>query len=153
MSNSQTMPAVSLVAVPGRISKMLEAARKFEDQGFTGIYCPSLGDCLGLCQAIAQTTNEIAIGTSIMPIYFRHPVDLARTAAFIHELSNGRFRLGLGVSHGPVYNRFKLSVGKPLADMRGYVADVRAAEKEVGPAKKQSDFFIGDMIPTVIDDD
>ena len=31
---------------------------------------------------------------------FPQPEDLAATAAFIHEISNGRFRLGIGVTHG-----------------------------------------------------
>jgi alkanesulfonate monooxygenase SsuD/methylene tetrahydromethanopterin reductase-like flavin-dependent oxidoreductase (luciferase family) len=33
------------------------------------------------------------------------PQDFAQTAAFIHEVSNGRFRFGVGVSHGPTHAR------------------------------------------------
>lgn len=187
------MPALSLAAVPTRRSKTLEIATEAEKRGFTGIFCPSLGDPMALCQSLAHVTNEIEFGTSIQPIYYRHPVEMARTAAFIHEISNGRFRLGLGVSHGPMYKRHGLTVGKPLADMRDYVATMREAVKEVGAlppitlatlrnkmldlaleisegavwangsrshmpeqlktASQKSDFFIGDMIPTTIDDD
>ena len=35
----------------------------------------------------------------------RHPVEVAVTAGHIHEVSGGRFRLGLGVSHEPAMSR------------------------------------------------
>ena len=62
------MPAMSLAAVPGRRKATLEVAREVERRGFTGIYCPSLGDGIALCEAIAFVTNEIRFGTSISPI-------------------------------------------------------------------------------------
>src|SRR5438874_12371265 len=101
------LPALSLAAVPGRRAKTLELAREIEARGFTGIYCPSLGDGLGLCEALALTTKSIRFGTSIANIYARHPYDYAATAAFIHEVSGGRFRFGAGVSHGPTNERLE----------------------------------------------
>ena len=41
-------PAVSLAAAAGRRKATLEVARRFEKEGFGGIYCPSFGDGLGL---------------------------------------------------------------------------------------------------------
>jgi len=123
------LPAVSLAAVPGRRKAILDLAREIEARGFAGIYCPSLGDCMALCEALALVTNEIAFGTSIAPIYARNPLDFAATAAFIHELSGGRFRFGIGVSHGPTHARLGVSVGKPLADTRAFVEAYRAAER------------------------
>jgi alkanesulfonate monooxygenase SsuD/methylene tetrahydromethanopterin reductase-like flavin-dependent oxidoreductase (luciferase family) len=85
-------PAVSLAAVAGRRQATLELAQRFEQERFSGIYCPSFGDGMGLCAALALTTHEIPFGTSIANIYTRHPSDYAQTAALIHELSQGRFR-------------------------------------------------------------
>lgn len=127
------MPAVAMVAVPGRRKKMLDIAREIEAKGFSGIFAPSFGDCIGLCQAIGSVTNRVEFGTAIQPIYFREPAELARSASFIHELSDGRFRLGIGVSHGPVHKMMNLTVGKPLSDTREYVAAMRAAEAQTGP--------------------
>ncbi|MFT5530894.1 MAG: alkanesulfonate monooxygenase SsuD [Candidatus Poriferisodalaceae bacterium] len=188
------MPAISLAAVRGRRQQTLEAAAEIERRGFSGIFCPSLGDCVALSQGIASATNEIVFGTSVQPIYFRNPEDLAATAAFIHEISNGRFRLGIGVTHGPVHQRLGITPGKPLGDMRDYVAAMQAAAEfhgELPPIvlatlrrkmvelsveissgavwanasrndfhnsvadipDNTDDFFIGNMIPTVIDPD
>ena len=59
------LPAVSLAAVPGRRRAVLELAQEIERQGFAGIYCPSVGDCVALCQALAHTTRRIPFATSI----------------------------------------------------------------------------------------
>ena len=47
------MPAVSLAAVPRRRKATLEIAREIEARGFSGVYCASFGDGLGLCLALA----------------------------------------------------------------------------------------------------
>jgi len=125
------MPAVSLAAVPGRRARTIELAAEIERRGFTGIWCPSFGDPMSLCLSMAHATDEITLATSIEPIYFREPHDLAAAAAYLHEISEGRFRLGLGVSHGPVHERLGLQVGPPLTDMREYVTALAAAG---GPA-------------------
>lgn len=192
------MPAIGLAASPGRRLQAIELAREAERRGFSGIYCATAGgvDCVAFCQAIAQATHTIPMGTTIQPIYFRLPAELARGAAFIHEVSGGRFRLGVGVTHGPVHAAHGVTPGKPLVDMRAYVAAMRAAEPSTGPlppivlaslrskmlalaveiadgavwacssraympdqlkqvpqAKRDGGFFLGDMAPTVIDED
>lgn len=190
-------PAVSLAAAAGRRKATLELAQRLEQEGFSGIYCPSFGDGMGLCEALAMVTHEIPFGTSIANIYTRHPYDYAQAAALIHELSQGRFRFGIGISHGPTYERLNLQVGKPLSDIRTFVDNLRAGAQQAGelppivlatlrrkmaqlsaeiaqgavwanaarshmaqslshlPAAQRNDpgFFIGNMIPTCIDDD
>ena len=123
------LPAVSLAAVPGRRLKTLAIAEEIERRGFPGIYGPSLGDNLSLCLAIALRTRRIEFGTSITPIYSRHVNEYAAAASFIHETSGGRFRFGVGVSHEPALKRLGLSGGKPLSDIREFVADLRAVPR------------------------
>jgi alkanesulfonate monooxygenase SsuD/methylene tetrahydromethanopterin reductase-like flavin-dependent oxidoreductase (luciferase family) len=189
------MPALSLAASPGKRQIVIDAAVEAERLGFTGVFCPSFGDALGLSLSIADATTTLEIGTSIQPIYFQHPVQLASQAAHLHETSKGRFRLGIGVSHAPVLDRMKVERATPLSDMRAYVAAMRGAEKQVGalppivlatmrqkmldlaievadgavwanaarsampsqlisiPADRKNTFFVGDMLPTVIDED
>lgn len=166
-----------------------------ERRGFSGLACPSLGATLGLCVSLAHVTHSIRYWTSIQPIYYSHPVESGNTAAHIHEISAGRFALGLGVSHGPVTQRLGVETGKPLSDVRAYVAAMRANERfsgelppiylaalrdkmlnvalEIGqgaiwanaslrhmstqltiiPTERRSDFFVANMVPTVVSDD
>jgi alkanesulfonate monooxygenase SsuD/methylene tetrahydromethanopterin reductase-like flavin-dependent oxidoreductase (luciferase family) len=184
------MPALSLAAVPGRRIRTIEVAAEIERRGFSGIFGPSFSDVMSLCLSVAHSTETVAIGTSIQPIYTRHPADLAQAASYLAEISEGRFHLGLGVSHGAMNDRLGVATGKPLSDMRDYVA---AVQSSIGTAPKPKivlatlrdkmlalaveiadgavwangarshmskqlvsvpdDFFVGCMIPTVIDDD
>ena len=63
------LPAVALAAVPGRRRKTLDLAREIEQRGFAGIYCASFGDAMGLCEALALTTERIPFGTAIANLY------------------------------------------------------------------------------------
>ncbi len=171
-------------------------AVEIEANGFSGIYCPSFGDAMGLCLSIAHSTSTIRFGTSIQPIYLQHPAALATSASYLHEVADGRFRLGVGVTHGPVIKRLGVETGKPLADMREYVGTMRTAAEQMGglppvdlatlrdkmvglaveigdgavwanasrsrmahslslvPDDRLTDGFqVGNMIPTVVDDD
>lgn len=190
------MPSVSLAATPGKRLRTIAMAAEIEAHGFTGVYCPSFGDALGLCLSIAHTTDTLRVGTSIQPIYLQHPASLATSATYLHEVSGGRFRLGIGVTHGPVVKRLGVETGKPLSDMREFATTMRSAAERMGelppvdlaalrdrmvglavevgdgavwanasrsrmshslshvPDDRLADGFrIGNMIPTVIDDD
>ena len=127
------LPALSLIAVPGRRIRTIDIAIEIERRGFPELWCPSYGDPMAVCQAVLAKTSTLVVATSIQPIYLRNPVELAQHAAFLHEVSGGRFRLGIGVSHGPALARWGVTPGKPLADMRAYVAAMRKAEAATGP--------------------
>jgi alkanesulfonate monooxygenase SsuD/methylene tetrahydromethanopterin reductase-like flavin-dependent oxidoreductase (luciferase family) len=131
-SNAESRPAVSLVASATRRSNVLQLAGEAERRGFTHVACPSLGAAMPLCTSLAHTTSTLRYFTSIQPIYLSHPVEAANTAAHIHEISGGRFAFGIGVSHGPVVKRLGVTTGKPLSDIREYVAAMRANEKFSG---------------------
>jgi alkanesulfonate monooxygenase SsuD/methylene tetrahydromethanopterin reductase-like flavin-dependent oxidoreductase (luciferase family) len=128
----QQMPAVSLAAVPGRRRTTLEAAREIERRGFAGIYAPSVFSNMSLCEALCHVTEKITFATSIAPIYARTVGDFAQSAAFMHEVSGGRFRLGIGVSHAPAHVRMGVTPGKPLSDIRAFVDKLRATQG-IGP--------------------
>jgi alkanesulfonate monooxygenase SsuD/methylene tetrahydromethanopterin reductase-like flavin-dependent oxidoreductase (luciferase family) len=186
------MPALSLVAMPGRRLKTLELATEMEARGFQGIFGPSFGDVLSLCLSVGHVTERIPFGSAIQPIYSRPAADLAATASYLAEVSGGRFHLGLGVSHGPMHERLGVQVGRPLADTRSYVETIKAVigdaprppivlatlrSKMLQLAVEIADgavwangsrsylpgqlraagvpdgFFVGNMVPTVIDDD
>lgn len=123
-------PALSLAAVPGRRKATIELAQEIERRGYQGIYMPSFGDAMGLGIALALETERIPFGTTVQPIYLRQPSDFASQASFIHEVSGGRFWFGVGVTHGPVHQRLGITPGKPLADIRRFVEQVRTASKQ-----------------------
>jgi alkanesulfonate monooxygenase SsuD/methylene tetrahydromethanopterin reductase-like flavin-dependent oxidoreductase (luciferase family) len=122
------LPAISLVAVPGRRRHTIEIARDIERRGFSGIYTPSMYGNMSQCEAMAWNTERIPFGTAIAPIYARTVLDFAQSAAFMHEVSGGRFRFGIGVAHATGHQRMGVTVGKPLADTRSFVERLRAQQ-------------------------
>ena len=75
----------------------LEKARKAEDIGYSTIFMPDhFGDQLGPVPAlmtIAENSN-LRIGTLVLDNDYKHPVVLAKEAATIDLLSEGRLELG-----------------------------------------------------------
>jgi alkanesulfonate monooxygenase SsuD/methylene tetrahydromethanopterin reductase-like flavin-dependent oxidoreductase (luciferase family) len=124
----QTLPALSLVAVPGRRQTTLELAREVERRGFAGIYVPSIFGNMAQCTALAQATERLRFATAIAPIYARTVEDFAHGAAYVHEISGGRFAFGIGVAHAPSHIRMGVTPGKPLGDIRAFVAKLRSYE-------------------------
>jgi len=122
------LPAISLVAVPGRRRLTIDLAREIERRGFAGIFSPSMFGNMSLCEALSWNTERMNFGTAIAPIYARTVGDFAQSAAFMHEISGGRFRLGIGVAHGPSHVRMGVTPGKPLGDTRSFVERFRAQE-------------------------
>ncbi len=132
------LPAVSLAAVPGRRRQTVEIAREIERRGFDAIFCPSLFASISLCEALAWNTERLLFGPMIAPIYARAATDFAQTCAFLHEVSGGRFRFGIGVAHAPSHARMGVTPGKPLADTRAFVERLRAQQG------------IGDLPPVIL---
>src|SRR5271166_3978314 len=122
----QPLPAISLVSVPGRRRQTLEIAHEVERRGFAGIYVPSRFGNMAQCTALALATEQIPFGTAIAPIYSQTAEDFAMGAAYLHEVSGGRFRFGIGVAHGPTHRRLGISPGKPLSDPRAFVEKVKS---------------------------
>ena len=124
----ESLPALSLVAVPGRRALTLEVAREAERRGFSGLYVPSIFGNMAQSTALALSTERITFGTAIAPIYARTVEDFAHSACYIHEISGGRFRFGIGVAHSPSHIRMGVTPGTPLGDIRAFVAKFRSYE-------------------------
>ncbi|BFO20142.1 hypothetical protein SHKM778_65300 [Streptomyces sp. KM77-8] len=77
---------------------------------------------------VAAQTRRIDVGSAIFQIPARQPAMTAMTAATLDSLSQGRFRLGLGVS-GPQVSEgwYGVKFDKPLARTREYVEIIRKA--------------------------
>jgi alkanesulfonate monooxygenase SsuD/methylene tetrahydromethanopterin reductase-like flavin-dependent oxidoreductase (luciferase family) len=126
------MPALSTIGVPGKRASILELAEEADRRGFAGVASPGIHGNLALCGSLAHVTRSIPFWSSIQPIYHSHPAEVAVTAGHLTEVSGGRFRLGLGVSHEPAMHRLGIATGRPLADIEAYVTAVRAAEQQAG---------------------
>jgi F420-dependent oxidoreductase-like protein len=107
-----------------------ELARMSERLGYDSVWVThGLGrDSFLVLAAYGAATSHIGLGNGVVPIYPRHPVAMAQAALTLNEMTAGRFRLGIGVSHASsMEDMLGLRVVEPLAAMREYVAVLRGA--------------------------
>ena len=70
--------------------------------------------------------------TAIAPIYAQSVDEFAQNAAYIHEVSGGRFQFGIGIAHAPSYAGWEARPGKPLGDTRAFIEKFKA-QTQYGP--------------------
>ncbi len=148
-----TSSDVSKLPIRGRVGLVIEARDvatainrilEAEHAGVPQVWMTqSVGmlDTLTLFAAAAAHTTQIRLGTSIVPIYPRHPLVMAQQAVTVNALAPGRLRLGVGTSHRHVMeNMYGLSMSSPLAYLREYVEVMRQLLWE-GRVDHQGTFF------------
>lgn len=117
--------------IPGRdLASAVALVRRAEALGYDSVWVThGLGrDSFLVLQAYGTVTSRIGLGNGVVPIYPRHPVAMAQAALTLSELTGGRFRLGIGVSHRvSMEQALGLPLAQPLAAMREYVAVLRGA--------------------------
>jgi F420-dependent oxidoreductase-like protein len=114
----------------GRGTDDLETVREAERLGFSVVWAAEAygSDAVSVLSWLAAKTSTIDIGSAVLQIPARTPTMTAMTAATLDTLSEGRFRLGLGVSGPQVSEGWHgVRFAKPLARTREYVDIVNLA--------------------------
>jgi len=129
---------LGLAVIPGvgwRANEIQTIAREAEDAGFDAIFAAEVNnDVMATAQLMGTATRRIQVGTWIANIYVRHSYACAQGAALIADATEGRFVLGLGVSHPPVNKALGIEMGDAPSVLRRYVTAVRSWLKGEGPA-------------------
>ncbi|HEU4369846.1 MAG TPA: LLM class flavin-dependent oxidoreductase [Methylomirabilota bacterium] len=108
----------------------VDLARLAESLGYDSVWVThGLGrDSFLVLAAYGAATTRLGLGNGVVPVYPRHPVAMAQAALTLAEVTGGRFRLGIGVSHrASMEAMLGLTIVEPLAVMREYVAVLRGA--------------------------
>ena len=113
-----------------------------EKNGFDAVWVPEGGgrDSLTSLATIAMKTSTVKLGTGILPIFARTPINTAMGAAGMAAIADGRFMLGLGVGHAPtVESRDGIPFKQPMTRMRETIQIVKAllAGEEINFTGKQ----------------
>lgn len=116
------------VAAQSGIDSLVSYTQQAERAGYEHVWIPETWgrDAVTSLALLAERTESVTLGASIFPVYSRSPTLLGQTAATLHEVSEGRFRLGIGPSgpaviegwHGETFDR-------PLRRTREYVEIIK----------------------------
>jgi len=116
------------VAAQPSVDTLVEQAQRAEELGYNRVWLPETWgrDAVTTLTSIVHGTDDVGIGTSIMPVYSRSAALIGQTAATLQEVSDGRFRLGLGPS-GPIVieNWHGKEFGNPLRYTRETIEVVK----------------------------
>jgi alkanesulfonate monooxygenase SsuD/methylene tetrahydromethanopterin reductase-like flavin-dependent oxidoreductase (luciferase family) len=124
------MRLAAYISPGGDLSAGVSLARLAEGLEYESVWVThGLGrDSFLVLAAYAAATTRLGLGNGVVPVYPRHPVAMAQAALTLAEVSGGRFRLGIGVSHrASMEAMLGLAVLEPLSVMREYVAVLRGA--------------------------
>jgi coenzyme F420-dependent oxidoreductase len=112
------------VAAADRIEDLLEYGTLADERGYDHVWISETWgrDLVTVLAVLAERTDDVGLGTSIMPTFSRTPALVGQTAATLHELSGGRFRLGLGPSGPKVIEQWHgMDYERPLRRTREYL--------------------------------
>ena len=107
------------------LDELVSQAKELESRGFPTMWIPNVfgPDAVTAAAVVGRETSRIELGTAVVPTYPRHPTALAQQALTASAACNGRFCLGIGLSHPPVIEQmFGLSYTRRAAHMREYMA-------------------------------
>ncbi len=120
-------------------SAAAEFAGRIEALGYSTIWLPEVvgRDPFAHIAFLATQTKSLGFATGIASIHHRLPGMMKQAANTVAEQSDGRFILGIGVSHQPFVEGFrKVSYDKPLTTMRNYLEAMDASPfMASGPAE------------------
>lgn len=121
----------------------VERAVEAERLGFTSVWTAEAwgSDAFTPLAYLAAHTSKVQLGTGVVQLAARTPTATAMSAITLDYLSNGRVRLGLGVS-GPqvVEGWYGRPSNKPLARTREYVEIIRQVVAREEPLNFQGEF-------------
>jgi probable F420-dependent oxidoreductase len=83
------------------MNEWVKSVKLYETLGYDTLFqCDhfdkTIYDPIAMLASAAVTTEKLHIGTLVFDVDYRHPVVLAKAAATLHLLSNGRYEFGIG---------------------------------------------------------
>lgn len=127
-----------------------EAVAELDQLGFGGLFVPGgLGsDILATIGRLLGHSRDLVIAAGIVNIWTNEPEQVARERARIESAHPNRLLVGLGSSHASLVGEISGGRhGRPLAEMRGYLDRLAAAD----PPVPRDSLFLGALGPRMLE--
>jgi probable F420-dependent oxidoreductase len=134
-------------------SATADFARKAEKLGYGALWIPEAVGREPFPHAayLLSKTEKLVLATGIANIYARDPMTMMAAAKTVAELSDGRFLLGIGVSHQPLVTGLRgHSYDKPYTYMREYLAKMKSALYRAAAPKEDPPIVLAALHPKML---
>lgn len=110
---------------PDELRNLRDQIARAADDGFSSAWLSNIFglDALTALAVAGSQVPGIELGTSVVPVYPRHPAALAQQALTVNAALAGRLALGVGLSHKVVIeDMYGYSFDRPARYMREYLS-------------------------------
>jgi probable F420-dependent oxidoreductase len=134
------------------VRETLGFANKIEQHGYKVLWIPEGPgrDPFAHSAYLLSHTGSLAIATGIANIWARDAMAMASAARTVAEIAEGRFILGIGVSHKPVIANRGHTYDKPYSYMKQYLPQLKEALKKPDRIKNQIPLLIAALHPKML---
>ena len=130
-----------------------EFAQRIEELGYSMLWIPETTgrDPFAHIAYLASVTENLHFATGIANIYHRLPGVTRQASATLAEQSNGRFLLGLGISHAPLVEGLRqIPYEKPIATMRSYLKTFKTSPYTSIPPNQEPQCVVAALGPQML---
>ncbi|HYB90133.1 MAG TPA: TIGR03620 family F420-dependent LLM class oxidoreductase [Candidatus Binataceae bacterium] len=130
-----------------------EFVKKLEKLGYRTLWIPEAVGREPFAHAayLLSRTERLVIATGIANIYARDPITMAAATKTVAELSDGRFVLGIGVSHKPLVTNLRgHAYDKPYSFMKEYLPRVKGALYRAPEPKEPAPIVLAALHPKML---
>jgi F420-dependent oxidoreductase-like protein len=128
-----------------KVAGLIADAEAAERAGFRSIWVPQIPgdfDAFTMITLMGRATRRVELGTAVLPIQTRHPIAMAQEVLSNQAVCEGRFTLGLGVSHHWVIEgMLGLPYERPAHQLRNYLEVLNAALAGPGRVDVENDGY------------
>ena len=148
----------ALTAVPASLGR--PTAQRVEAAGFPTLWYPEgmgVRESFSNAAVLLGATEQILIASGIANVWARDAIAAASASRTLNDSFDGRFLLGLGVSHPPqVDPRGTTTYLKPVAKMREYLQQIERGAFEspdgsAAPEEERVDTIIAALRPPMLE--
>jgi probable F420-dependent oxidoreductase len=130
-----------------------EFAKTVEKAGYKALWIPEAVGREPFAHAayLLSRTDRLAIATGIANIWARDAITMGAASKTVAELSDGRFVLGIGVSHKPLVSNLRgHSYDKPYSYMKEYLPKVKSALYRAPQPKEDVPIVLAALHPKML---
>ena len=132
----------------------LAFAKLIEKRGYRALWVPEGGggrDPFTHAAFLLSHTERLMLATGIANIWIRDPLAMCSAANTVAEVADGRFVLGLGVSHHPTVTDRGHTYAKPYSFMKTYLARLKQSMYRGVPPKQPVPIVIAALHPKMLE--